>query len=222
MKSRTLTVTLAAAIAASLASATVRADTDGPWEIRLRAVHLSPANKSDAIPSLAVPSDAIHINSKWLPDLDVEYFVTPHWSAELVLTYPQSQTVTVEKSALGGPTDIGTFKHLPPVLTAKYNFMPDSDVRPYVGAGVNFTIISDVKLNVPTVGALTLDSTSIGPAVQAGFDYKLADQWFLNVDAKWAQIRSDVKLGGTKVSSVKVDPLLLGIGVGYRFGGQAR
>jgi len=221
MKSRLLTMTLAAAVVATFASAAARADEDGPWEVRLRAVHLSPANKSDAIPSLAVPSDAIHINSKWLPDLDIEYFVSPHWSAELVLTYPQSQTVTVEKSALGGPVDIGTFKHLPPVLTAKYNFMPGADFRPYVGAGVNLTIISDVTLTVPTVGALTLDSTSVGPAVQAGFDLKLSDHWLLNADAKWVQIRSDVKLGGTKVSTVKVDPLLFGIGIGYRFGGAA-
>jgi outer membrane protein len=43
--------------------------------------------------------------------------------------------VTVEKSALGGPADIGTFKHLPPILTVKYNFNPGGKIRPYVGAG---------------------------------------------------------------------------------------
>jgi hypothetical protein len=52
------------------------------------------------------PRDAIHINDKWLPDLDFEYFFTPYWSTELVLTYPQSQTVTVSG------TPIGSFKHL--------------------------------------------------------------------------------------------------------------
>jgi outer membrane protein W/outer membrane protein OmpA-like peptidoglycan-associated protein len=198
-------------VVAALSAA--RAD-DGPWEVRLRGVYLEPANKSDAIPGLA-PRNAIHINDKWLPDLDFEYFFTPNWSTELVLTYPQSQTVTVSG------TSIGTFKHLPPVLTAKYNFLPDHDFQPYVGAGINVTSISKVNLAVPGVGELKLNSTSVGPALQTGFDYRIRDHWYLNADVKWFKLGSDLKLaGGTKVSTLHIDPFLFGIGVGYRFGGR--
>jgi outer membrane protein len=217
------TAAVALGVAGVLAGTVARADDDGPWEVRLRAVYLSPANKSDAIPALAVPADDIHVNSKWLPDLDFEYFFTPNWSSELILTYPQSQTVTVEKSALGGPTDIGTFKHLPPILTAKYNFNPAGDFRPYLGVGVNLTLISNVNLAVPTAKPipLSLDSTSVGPAAQAGFDFRIAEHWFLNADVKWAMIRSDVKFDGTKLTQARIDPLLYGVGIGYRFGGAA-
>ncbi len=203
-----------AALMAGPALLPAHADTDdGPWEVRLRGVYLDPANKSDAIPGLA-PQNAIHINSKGLPDLDFEYYFTPNWSSELVLTYPQSQTVTV------GGTPIGTFKHLPPVLTAKYDFLPNQDFQPYLGVGVNFTIISDVHLAVPGVGTLKLNSTSVGPAVQAGFDYKVRPHWYLNADVKWAKLGSDVDLVGTgKVSTVHIDPFLFGVGIGYRFGG---
>jgi len=194
---------------------------DDPWEIRLRAVYLDPANHSDAYAPLAIPADAIHINSKWLPDLDIEYYFAPHWSSELVLTYPQSQTVTVEQSALGGPANIGTFKHLPPTLTVKYGFMPDAAFRPYIGAGLNVTYISDVNLAVPTVGTLDLDHWSVGPAAQIGFDWKIADHWFFNADAKWAMIRSDVSFEGTKISQARIDPWLLGVGFGYRFGAES-
>ncbi len=125
--------------------------------------------------------------------MDFEYFFTPNWSTELVLTYPQTQTVTVSG------TSIGTFKHLPPVLTAKYDFLPKEGFQPYVGVGVNFTIISDVNLAVPDVSPLKLNSTSIGPALQAGFDYKLQDHWYLNADVKWFKLGSDVDLpDGTK------------------------
>jgi outer membrane protein len=203
-------VAVTAAVAGILVAATARAD-DDPFMIRLRAVYLDFAQKSDAIPSLSVPSDAITVNKKWIPDLDLEYFFTPSWSSELVLTYPQSQTVSV------AGTDIGTFKHLPPTLTVKYNFLPDQDFRPYVGVGVNLTFISNVNLAVPGVGALDLDSTSVGVAGQVGFDYKFADHWFGNVDVKWVQLGSDVKFDGTKISTVHLDPWLLGVGVGYRF-----
>ncbi len=187
-----------------------RAD-DGPWEVRLRVVYLDPANQSNAIPGL-LPENAIHINQKWLPDLDFEYFFTPHWSTELVLTYPQTQTVYVEGTA------IGTFKHLPPVLTVKYNFIPgESDFQPYIGAGVNITIISDVNLAIPGA-TLKLNSTSIGEAAQAGFNYKIRDHWYLNADVKWVKLGSNLYLaGGTKISTLQINPFLYGLGVGYRF-----
>jgi outer membrane protein len=211
---------VAAAVVSMLAMGAARADDpEGPWEVRLRADYLAFAQKSDAIPSLAVPSDAIHVNDKWLPDLDLEYFFASNWSSELVLTYPQLQRVTVEKSALGGPTAIGTFRHLPPTLTVKYDFLPDQVFRPYVGVGINLTLISDVNLNVPVVNVpLRLDNHSVGFAGQAGFDWQLAPHWYANADVKWIQLSSDVKLNnGTKVTEVRLDPWLLGIGVGYRF-----
>ena len=57
-----------------------------------------------------------------------------------------------------------------------------------------------------------LSKTSVGPTVQAGFDYRTANHWFIRVDVKWAQLRADVKL-----AKVTVDPVLSGIGIGYRW-----
>jgi outer membrane protein len=209
MPLRTWVPLAAMALTTALATTAARAD-EGPWEVRVRAVYLDPANKSDAIPALA-PENAIHINGKWLPDVDFEYRFTPHWSTELVLTYPQSQTVTV------AGTPIGSFRHLPPVLTAKYDFLPDADFQPYVGVGLNLTLISNVRLAVPGVGKLDLSSSSVGPAVQAGFDYKVGDHWYSNADMKWARLQSDVDLVGVgKVTTVHIDPFLFGIGLGYR------
>ncbi|MGO8974123.1 MAG: OmpW family protein, partial [Steroidobacteraceae bacterium] len=66
MKLHTIGIAAAVAMAATVAfSPSARAD-DGNFEVRLRAVYLDPANDSAAIPSLDVPQDAIHINSKWL------------------------------------------------------------------------------------------------------------------------------------------------------------
>ena len=65
---------------------------------------------------------------------------------------------------------------------------------------------------------LYLDSSSVGPALQAGFDFKLDGPWSLNFDIKKAWIESDVRTGaGVRVSKVKIDPMLIGIGLGYRF-----
>lgn len=204
-----------AAIMLTSAAPTVHAD---ELELRLRGIYLAPVNASTAYGPLQIPENAIHVNDKWLPDFDVEYFLTPHWSAELVLTYPQKQDVRLEHSALGTPANIGSFKHLPPTLTAKYNFLPGQPFQPYVGAGLNVTSIMDVKLQVPGVGHLTLDHTSVGAAAQTGFDYEITEHWYFNADAKWIMLRSDAKFDGEKISRVRIDPVLLGVGFGYRFG----
>jgi outer membrane protein len=207
MKSLILPVALAAGW---LATAPLQAQ-EGPWAVRLRAVQLEPANKSDAIPALGVPADAIHVSSKTIPEVDISYFFTQNFSTELVLTVPQEHDVTLSGSK------IGTFKELPPTLTAQWHFLPGQVVNPYVGLGLNLTLISDVKLAVPGVGSLSLESSSVGLAAGAGVDFQVAKNCFINLDVKYVQIQSDVKLGATKVSRVKVDPMLYGVGIGYRF-----
>jgi len=178
-----------------------------PWQVRARAVHINPADKSDPILGVG-PSDLITVSSKTIPEVDISYFFTPNISAELVLTYPQKHTVYIDGESAG------TFKHLPPTLLAQYHFTPSSQVSPYVGVGVNWTTFSKNKI---LDGAGSLEHDSFGLALQAGLDYKLDKNWSLNVDIKKVQIRSDVLLAGTKVSKVKVDPVLFGVGVGYRF-----
>jgi outer membrane protein len=65
--------------------------------------------------------------------------------------------------------------------------------------------------------ALELSRTSVGPAVQGGFDYKMADHWFANADVKWAMLRADVKFDSQTLAQVRVDPLLVAVGLGYRW-----
>ena len=178
-----------------------------PWQVRARAVHINPADKSDPIGGVG-PSDLITVSSKTIPEVDISYFFTPNISTELVLTYPQKHDVYVDGQS------VGTFKHLPPTLLAQYHFTPSSQVSPYVGVGVNWTTFSKNKI---LDGAGSLQHDSFGLALQAGLDYKLDKNWSVNVDIKKVQIRSDVLLAGTKVSKVKVDPVLFGVGVGYRF-----
>lgn len=180
---------------------------ESPWQVRARAVYLDPADKSAPVAGVGA-SDRITVSDKTIPEVDISYFFTPNWAAELVLTYPQKHDVYLD----GGK--IGTFKHLPPSLLLQYHFTNSTPLKPYVGAGINYTRISSVNL---LGGGADLENDSFGLAVQAGVDYQLDKNWSLNFDVKKVQIRSDVFIGGAKASRVKVDPVLVGVGVGYRF-----
>ncbi|MYM36614.1 outer membrane beta-barrel protein [Duganella sp. FT50W] len=198
---------VAAVLAAlTLVSGNVLAQ-ESPWLVRVRAVNIDTADKSDPVGGVGA-SDRIHVKNKTIPEVDISYFFTKNIATELILTYPQKHDVTLDGA------NIGSIKHLPPTLTVQYHFAPDATIRPYVGAGVNWTTFSKVKL---LNGAGSLEHDSFGLALQAGVDFAIDKNWSINLDVKKVQIRSDVLIGGAKASRVKVDPVLLGVGVGYRF-----
>ncbi|MBD8629066.1 OmpW family protein [Oxalobacteraceae sp. CFBP 8753] len=180
---------------------------ESPWLVRARAIQMEPDNKSSPVGGVGA-ADTIKVSNKTIPELDISYFFTPNFAAELILTYPQKHNVT-----LAG-TKIGSFKHLPPTLSAQYHFAPGATFNPYVGVGVNYTRISSVKL---LNGAADLENDSVGLALQAGVDFRLDERWSLNADIKRVNIRSDVIVGGANISHLKVDPMLFALGVGYRF-----
>ncbi len=212
----TKTPLLALAAAAALSGALPAAAQDtGNWIVRARAVHLDSANK-DGTNVPGVGALGLSINNKWLPEVDFTYFLSPNLAAELILTVPQKQTV---RSAVLN-ADAGTFKHLPPTLTAQYHFTNFSGFRPYVGAGVNFTRLMSVKLDAASqaLGAdVDLKRNSYGLALQAGVDVALGGGWLLNADVKKVQIGTKVLADGASVGRFKVNPLLIGIGIGRRF-----
>jgi len=193
-------------------SGSALAAADGPWLARLRALHIDPVDDSSPIAALGVPRDDIHVSKEWTPEIDLSYFLTPNIALELIAATAKHD---VKISSLG--LDIGSFRHIPPTLTLQYHFLPDGVFRPYVGAGVNYTRIASDHLAVPGVGRLDVDKNSWGGALQVGADIKVADNLYLNIDVKKVYIKTDVSLGGTKLTTVKVDPILIGVGLGMRF-----
>jgi outer membrane protein len=212
---------------ATIGSSCAMAQAEGDWMMRVRAVKIDTANNSDPIAAAAIPTNGIRVSDKTIPEVDFTYFLNKNFAAELVLTYPQKHDVNISASAAGA-FKAGNFKHLPPTLTLQYHFLPDGQFRPYIGAGINYTRLSGVNLsplNAVTqtlaggnTGTNRLDKNSVGGALQIGFDIKVGAKSFLNVDIKKVYLQTDLSnslLG--KLSTVKVDPLLIGVGYGVRF-----
>ena len=195
---------LALACAAALPAAAQQAG-DGNWLIRGRAVSIDFANdQSKTVKTLDITAD-----DRWIPELDITYFFTKNLAAELVLTYPQNVDIKA------GSTKIGTIKALPPSLMLQYHFTDFGAFKPYVGAGVNYTYFS--KRDHILDGAASVERDSWGLAAQHGFDYALDKNWSLNLDVKYIQMDTDVRVGGTKIGTLDLNPVTWGVGVGYRF-----
>jgi outer membrane protein len=224
MKNMKSAVCLMAIIASAVMAPAVFAQ-EGNWMVRVRALSMQVDNENST--TAIVPAfGEVQVEDKIFPEVDFTYFFTKNIAAELILTYPQKHDVT-----LGG-SKIGDVKHLPPVLTLQYHFIPDGTIRPYAGIGVNYTRFMDVDLDAgrtPQLGGaggipLDVERDSFGLSGQIGVDFKVAPNWFINLDVKYVDIDTEVKvknsspvLPGAKVTDLQIDPWLYSVGVGYRF-----
>ena len=184
------------------------AEGQGPWMIRGRALIVVP--QEDLNSSNALPASAdVSIDTSVVPEFDITYFFTPNLAVELILgTTPHDVKVTNPN------VDLGSVWLLPPTLTLQYHFAPEGRIRPYIGAGVNYTIF--YGKDEPSGTTVDYDN-AFGWALQAGVDIPIDEHWSLNADVKQVFLSTDVTVNGAIKADVDINPTLIGIGVGYRF-----
>lgn len=183
------------------------------FQLRVRALAVVP-NESANIE--AIGGD-VTITNDYVPELDLTYFFTKNIAAELILATTQHDVKAISTAA--GDIPLGDVRLLPPTLTLQYHFNGDM-VHPYVGAGVNYTLFYDENSG-PVADKVEYDN-AFGFAFQLGFDFDITDKWFINLDAKYLLLNTDVTvnattaLGATVGADVDINPFISGVGIGYR------
>ncbi|MBL4788860.1 MAG: OmpW family protein [Kordiimonadaceae bacterium] len=184
------------------------AEDKSPWLVRLRLIDIAPNESSTVSIGGAVTADIAVV-----PELDITYFWTDNIATELILA-TSKHTVGAVGTALGD-LDLGTIWVLPPTLLLQYHLNPDGRFRPYIGAGLNYTLYYN-----GTSG--DLDSVEydndLGFAFQAGLDIGINDNWAFNIDVKKIYLNSNARInGGAVTADVSLDPWVFGAGLAYRF-----
>jgi outer membrane protein len=160
----------------------------------------------------------VDISDQWVPSLQVEYFFNDHVSMELLCCVATHDVRAVSTDV--GDVDLGEVTHFPPTLTLKYRWTGMGAFEPYVGAGVNYTaFIDDDTPPSPPVNGIDYDS-SVGGALQAGFDYRFDEHWSWNFDVRRIWINTDVNIDttlGPVTADVDIDPWVVTTAIGYRF-----
>ena len=170
--------------------------------LRMRSLSIAPVVDDDK-------GGAVRVSNDTIPELDISYFVTENFGLELILG-TSTHAVTAETIAA-----LGTVSLLPPTLTAQYH-MSFGNFKPYVGAGLNYTVFYGEQHGVKDVSY----ENAMGYALQVGADYKLAENLYFNIDVKKLMLKTDVEVDdGSSVSTyeVELNPWLVGLGVGCKF-----
>lgn len=198
----------------------------GDIVVRVRGLAVVPQESGDLKLNGTTNIGEANVKNDYIPEIDFSYFFTDNIAAELIAGTSRHSVNGSISSGLGGSVDIGKVSLLPPTLTAQYHFFTKERVSPYIGAGINWTLFynEDAANKANGIG-LAITHTDyknrFGFALQAGVDVALVGNWSLNFDVKKIFLKTDVtaqtNLGPVVNSSVRLDPWLVGVGVGYRF-----
>ena len=192
-----------------------------PWMIRFRALGVIPDDRSSVSLTGARQTGhgLLNISNTVVPEVDITYFVTKNFAFELIAgTTPHS---IKGRGALAGVGKVGNTWLLPPTLTAQYHFYVNDTIKPYVGAGINYTFFLDEKAKGVFTGFDV--KNSFGLALQAGVDIMLDKHWGINIDVKKLFLEPKYRaytpaLGGVVATGkAKLNPWLIGAGVTYKF-----
>ncbi|MHB1091500.1 OmpW/AlkL family protein [Thiobacillus sp.] len=169
------------------------------WMMRVRAIDIVPDVDAPGLPGLDV-------SSAWVPEVDFTYFMTPNIGVELILA-------TTRRDVTLNGVGLGKLSTLPPTVTVQYHFNPTPTIKPYVGAGLNYTRFYNVDLP-----GFKVDSNSVGGALQAGVDIAVTKNGYINLDVKKIWIGTTVKTAaGATLTDLDLNPVVWGIGYGFRF-----
>jgi len=199
---------IVAGIALALAAAGAHAGERGDWVLKIGVHQVSPKSGNGRLAGGALEAD---VGGDARPTISLEYKLTPNWGVEVLGALPFEHEVRLNGARAA---DV---KQLPPTVGVQYHFMPQAQVSPFVGVGVNYTRFFGIDEKGPLSGTRLDLSNSWGGAVHAGVEVRLDERWSLTADVRWMSIETDAKVGGVRVGTVKIDPWVYGVAVGCRF-----
>ncbi len=199
---------LAATLLANAVSAQSITRQAGDWLIRGGVGIVDPESNNLAVS----PSANLQVDSAVALYLNGTYMITDAIGVELLASSPFEHDISVD-----GAGKVGSTKQLPPTLSLQWHTPAIGRVQPYLGVGVNWTLFFSESTEGALAGtSLDLDD-SFGLAAQAGIDFNLNENWFLNFDFRYVNIETDASVDGDKIGTVDINPLVYALNVGYKF-----
>ncbi|MDX2050645.1 MAG: OmpW family outer membrane protein [Rickettsiaceae bacterium] len=108
---------------------------------------------------------------------------------------------------------------IPSSAALQYHIAPYGAIRPYIGGGYHYTYMLE------RTNSYRIQNAS-GPLIQAGVDFVFKDDSYVNFDVKQYMLRTKVKYSTSFVTdkdgkhintNMKLDPVSIGVGMGFRF-----
>ncbi len=198
------------------AAAPSQAVEKGDWLLRVGAGHVAPDDSSTAFSGPPPTTIQAAVDSSTSLALTLAYMATENIGVELLAAVPFKLDIMGAGPGGAALGKVAETKQLPPSLMVQYYFNPKGKVRPYVGAGLNYTHFFDVETKGQLTGTIKLDD-STGLALEAGVDVDIGKDMFLNLSVWNIDIETTATSSALGTAEVKIDPWVGFVGLGWRF-----
>ncbi len=158
----------------------------------------------------------LDVDSATSATIEGTYMFRDHWGVELLGTTPFHHDVDLDSGS--SDPQIAKIKQILPTLSLQYHFNPEGKWRPYIGGGLNYTMIFDEEGYGPLMGHTVRADNSFGLAGQVGLDVGITENFFVNAAVRYIDIHSDVEIDGVDQGKMRIDPMVYQLQVGYKFG----
>jgi outer membrane protein len=207
-------LSLIALVSLALVNTTAHAVQAGDWIIRGGVTIVSPDSDSSEVPGF--PGSKVEVDDDTALGINFGYFYTNNWAIEVLLATPFTHDIKGAGS-ISGLGKIGEVEMLPPTVNIQYHFMPQSSIKPYLGAGLTYFWVLDETTSGALAGTSLDIDNSLGFDVQAGVDFMLNQNWLINLDLRYVALETDASVGGGPKFNVTLDPWVYTLAVGYKF-----
>jgi outer membrane protein len=201
-----LPASLAAALV--LAASPAMAQSKGDWTLAAGIHQVAPTSNNGTLAG----GLKVDVDNDIKPTITGEYFIADNLGIEILAALPFKHDINID-----GLGRVGSTKQLPPVVSLQYHFNSQGKVSPFLGAGLNYTTFFSEETGGALAGSTLKLEDSWGLAAHAGLDFAVGEKGALRVDVRWIDIDSDVKLDGSKLGTVKIDPLAYGVSYVFKF-----
>lgn len=215
----------AMSLTAMLGAGSAHAQSAGTWMISIGANNIAPKVKSGDLSAPSLPGTKIDVKDASAAFATITYLITDQVSVQTFLGGPYKHEV-VGAGAIDGVGRIGEVQQVSPTLTLQYRFFDAaSALRPYVGLGLTYAYFFKEQ-GSGTLTALTNPGgapTQLkadgawGLSPQIGATYAFSDRWFADLTVIKTFVKNTTHLSTGQSIDAKLDPLTVGLTVGYRF-----
>ena len=191
-----------------------------PWTVRLGPAHVGFSTEADVrVNGELVPGGGAEASGNTTLGFELSYALTDRWTARLLAGIPPTTTLS-GTGALASAGTLGKVNYGPAAATLTYHLLNEGMLRPYVGAGLNYTIVFKSEDGFIS----NLDARSaFGSVLQLGVDMPLDSTWTLSADARkiFLKTKADGVLpamgGAAAHADVRLDPLVVFVSIGRKF-----
>lgn len=223
------------AIAGVMAACAAAPSMAQPNTVRLGISNVQPHSSASDISGPFTPGGtSLEVRDKTTPFVSYTREISDQWDVELALGIPPKHDIVlkVNNASLPGSAQAlsgqvgATIRQVAPTVFFNYKFLEKTSVlRPFVGAGINYTRFD--KTHSTAAGdalnggpsSISLED-SVGLALQAGVAWQLSSEWSVSASLATARVKSEITtntLGIERHADITFKPQVFTVAMGYSF-----